>query len=55
METVEITFKAKVKDIEELKKAVHHHIEYLIDLEQWPEIECIYGAEIRELKEEKDE
>lgn len=34
------------EEIEELKKAVDHHIERLVDIDEWPCIETIYGCSI---------
>ena len=34
---------AHPNEIEELKKAVDHHIERLVDIDEWPCIETIYG------------
>lgn len=50
MKTVTITFKANVDDngVEELKRCVDHHIERLIDLDSWPEIQAIYNATLKE-------
>ena len=32
--------------IEELEKAIDHHIEYFVDLNAWPEIERVYGCSV---------
>lgn len=50
MKTVTITFKADVDDngVEELKRCVDHHIEGLLDLNSWPEIQTVYNANLKE-------
>ena len=48
MAKVKITFNAEVEDdfVEELKRMVDHHMDYLIDLDDNPEITSISDAEI---------
>ena len=35
----------KVSDVDELKK-LEHHVDYLLNLEGYPEIESVYGVEV---------
>ena len=46
---VEIKFEMDIdsKFIDELKKIVNHHMEAIIDLDSYPEIESIYNAECK--------
>lgn len=32
-------------------KCLEHHIEGLLDLDNWPEIKSVYGVEVEEIKE----
>lgn len=36
--------------LDELKR-LEHHIEELLDLDNWPEIKSVYGVEVEEIKE----
>lgn len=47
---VRISFDAEIKPdfLEELKTIVDHHIEYLIDFEEFPEILFVSGATLKE-------
>lgn len=31
-------------------KKLEHHAEYLLDLENWPEIESVYGCKVQEIR-----
>ena len=49
--TYEVKFKAIVnndEDAEAFVKAIKHHMEYLIDFEEWPEL-SVREAEIKEV------
>jgi hypothetical protein len=52
MRTIEVKFLMEVEDnaVEEVKKSVDHHIERLIDLENWPEIKSVYHATAKEVE-----
>lgn len=56
MKTMEINFKVVVDEdaVDELKKCINHHIDRLLDLENWPEIRSVYDAKIIENKKNKD-
>jgi len=45
---------AHPEEIEELKKAVDHHIERLVDIDEWPCIETIYGCSIVRIEVDTD-
>ena len=49
MANVQISFNAEVEDhyVEELKRIVDHHLEYLIDFDGNPEITSISNATIK--------
>ena len=46
--TMKIAFNGSEDGLLELKKTLDHRIEGLIDTDNWPEIECIYGVETEE-------
>ena len=48
------SIKMKVWDSawEELKE-LEHHADYLLSLDEWPEIETIYDCKVEKLEEEK--
>ena len=46
--TMKIAFNGSEYALLELEKNLEHRIEGLIDIDNWPEIECIYGVEIKE-------
>lgn len=48
--TMKIAFNGSEYALLELEKNLEHRIEGLIDIDNWPEIECIYGVEIKEDK-----
>lgn len=52
---VQITFNAEIDDgfVETLKAIVGHHMEYLIDLDENPEIHSIYNASLTTKLEEE--
>lgn len=50
--TMKIAFNGSEDELLELEKTLDHRIEGLIDIDNWPEIECIYGVET-EKEEEK--
>lgn len=54
MKSVKITFTAEVEDdkVDELKKNVDHHLDYLIDFDSWPEIKNVHDAKAVLLAEE---
>lgn len=49
MKKVKVTmyFEVNENDIEEIKK-LEHHVEYLLNLEEYPEIESVYGVKVEE-------
>ena len=49
--TMKIAFNGSEDELLELKKTLDHRIEGLIDVDSWPEIECIYGVETEEEEE----
>lgn len=49
--TMKIAFNGSEDEILELKKTLDHRIEGLVDVDNWPEIECIYDVEIEEEEE----
>ena len=49
--TMKIAFNGSENELLELEKTLDHGIEGLIDTDNWPEIECIYGVEIEEEEE----
>ena len=54
MKEFEISMKVAFNgDLEELKK-LEHHIEYLINLDEYPEIEKVYDVKVKELKGETE-
>ena len=46
--TMKIAFNGSEYALLELEKTLDHRIEGLIDIDNWPEIECIYGVETEE-------
>ena len=50
MKEITISFKATVdeKSVEELKRIVDHHLNWLINLDEFPEIKTVYDATIKE-------
>ena len=49
--TMKIAFNGSEYAFLELEKTLDHRIEGLIDIDNWPEIERIYGVEIEEEEE----
>lgn len=49
MKDVKVTMYFEVNEnaIEEIKK-LEHHVEYLLNLEEYPEIESVYGVKVEE-------
>jgi hypothetical protein len=49
MANVKVTmyFEVNENSIEEIKK-LEHHAEYLLNLEEYPEIESVYGVKVEE-------
>lgn len=49
MKKVKVTmyFEVNENDIEEIKK-LENHVEYLLNLEEYPEIESVYGVKVEE-------
>ncbi len=51
--TVKIEMFMKVESSEvNLMKVLEHHMEWLIDLDSWPEIKCIFGVKVNEINED---
>ena len=52
MKKVKVTMYFEVEEnaLEEIKK-LEHHAEYLLNLEEYPEIKSVYGAKVEEEKE----
>ena len=51
MRKFEISMKVAFKgDPEELKK-LEHHVEYFVNLDEYPEIEKVYDVKVEEVKE----
>ena len=51
IETITVEMNIDVQgNRDKLLKALNHHIEYLIDLDNWPEIKGIHGVRIRGLR-----
>jgi hypothetical protein len=50
MKDVKVTmyFEVNENTVEELKK-LEHHAEYLLNLEAYPGIECVYGVKVEEV------
>lgn len=48
MKQVEVKMLIETTNPEEIKKW-EHHIEYAIDLDDWPEIESIHHVEVKEI------
>lgn len=48
---VQVSFKAEIDDkfLGELKRVVDHHLEYLLDLDSYPEITTVSDGEVEEL------
>lgn len=46
MKTVMVQFMVDIEDnaIENLKKAVTHHLDYLLDLDSWQEIKSVHDG-----------
>ena len=42
--SMKIAFNGTEEDLENLEKTLKHHIEGLIDVDNWPEIENIFGV-----------
>ena len=42
--TMKIAFNGSENELLELEKTLDHHIEGLIDVDNWPEIENIFGV-----------
>ena len=51
MKTIEVTMKMNIDEdsYNELKRIINHHIDYLLDLDSYPEIHCVYGAKVSEI------
>ena len=49
--SMKIAFNGTEEELRELGKTLDHGIESLIDTDNWPEIECIYGVGIEEEEE----
>ena len=47
---ITISFKATVdkKSIEELKRIIDHHLDWLVNLDEFAEIKTVYDATIKE-------
>lgn len=50
MKKVKVTMYFEVEDdaIEEMKK-LEHHADYLLNLDEYPEIKSVYGVEVEEI------
>lgn len=50
--TVKVTmyFEVEENTLEEIKR-LEHHAEYLLNLEEYPEIKSVYGVKVEEEKE----
>lgn len=44
---VEMYMEVEDNSIEEVKK-LEHHMEYLLNLDEYPEIKCVYGVTVTE-------
>lgn len=55
MYQVEVTMTLDVKTEEAVKelKKLPHHIENLVDLKAWPEIDCIHHVKVKDVTEAK--
>ena len=56
MKTVKLSMMINVPDekaVDELKRLTHH-IEYLIDPDEWPEIKGIYDVNVTEMPDDKN-
>lgn len=42
--TMKIAFNGTEEELEDLEKTLDHHIEGLIDVDNWPEIKDIFGV-----------
>jgi hypothetical protein len=51
MKKVKVVMYLEVEEnkIEEIKK-LEHHVDYLLNLEEYPEIKSVYGVEVEEEK-----
>ena len=50
---VELMMSVKDEAVEEIQSTIYHHIERLIDIENWPEIHSIYYANSEVITEEE--
>lgn len=44
-----IDFKGNEEDLNNLKKIIDHHIDQLLNLDEFPEIASVYDANIKEI------
>ena len=47
---VKLSMEIETSNVEALKK-LKHHIEYLLDLDNWPEIENVYNVEVVQVED----
>ena len=47
---VKLSMEIETSNVEALKK-LEHHIDYLLDLDNWPEIESVYNVEVVQVEE----
>ena len=53
IKTARVSFDIDIDEeaVDELKRAVDHHMESLVDLEGWPEIHYVHNARVETIKE----
>lgn len=51
MKLVVVGDEAEIDELVNNVKKLEHHIDYLVDTADWPEIDTIYDVQVKEVKE----